>query len=259
MTKNAFEMPDMDDIAKQMQEAMEQAQKAMDDVPEQMSGLEDVMGSLGNLMEGLPEQLGELTGAIEGFGGQHQANLESMAGEPDWILEAVIQVGSKLRVAVGAEFDLENIRMAWESTQSGGLESLVAGVVAGTGEEFDDDTMGQIMGQLKQGRSIALVKRVQVLECRIQGAPGNAAQSLKLSPEANIPLVMNEAGIGFEFAPLLTIRNQWENASIPTFSPMGEETVVPLSEFESGDGFSIELYPAGQDDKVTIEISFRPI
>jgi hypothetical protein len=252
-------MPDMDDIARQMQDAMEQAQKAMDDLPGQMEGLEDVMGSLSNLIGDMPSQLGELTGAMEGFEGQGQANAESMAGDPDWQLEATIAVGNKLRVLVKAVFDLETIQQAWHSTQGGGFEALVGSVVAGTGEEYDDDTMGQIMEQLKKGRSIALVKGIDVLECRIQGAPGDAANKLQLSPEANIPLVMNENGLGFEFAPLLTIRNRWENANIPTFTPMGEETVVPLSEFESGDSFNCVFEPAGQADQVTIDVEFRQI
>ena len=50
MTEDMFEMPDMDDITRQMEEAMQQAQKAMDDLPGQLEGLEDVMGSLSGLM-----------------------------------------------------------------------------------------------------------------------------------------------------------------------------------------------------------------
>jgi hypothetical protein len=259
MTKNDFETPDMEDIARQMQEAMDQAQKAMDELPGQLAGLEDVMGSLSGLMGDMPSQLGELSGAIEGFSGQHQANVDSMAGEPDWGLEAHIQVGSKLELVVNAVFDLENIKQAWQSTQGGGFESLVAGVVADSGEDYDAGTMGQIMDQLKQGRSIALVKGVDVLECRIQGAPGGAADLLQFSPEANIPLAMREDGLSLEFAPLLTIRNQWENAIIPTFSPMGDETVVPLSRFESGDHFSISFEPIGQEELISIELNFHPL
>ncbi|NOR83230.1 MAG: hypothetical protein GQ526_07020 [Ardenticatenales bacterium] len=120
--------------------------------------------------------------------------------------------------------------------------------------------MDQIMGQLKEkGRSMALVEGVQVLACRIQGAPGDAAKTLRLSPEANIPLVMDNNGLGFEFAPLLTIRNRWENADIPTFSPMGEEIVVQLGNFESGEAFRIRFEPAGQEEEMTVELTFRPL
>jgi hypothetical protein len=112
---------------------------------------------------------------------------------------------------------------------------------------------------LKKGRSIAAVEDVKVVACRIQGAPGDAAENLQLSPEGNIPLVLDEGGLGFEFAPLLTIRNRWEKADIPTFTPMGEETVVPLEHFESGEAFRLEFEPAGQEEELTVTLSFQPL
>ncbi|MBN2223880.1 MAG: hypothetical protein JW765_04310, partial [Deltaproteobacteria bacterium] len=140
------------------------------------------------------------------------------------------------------------------------LESLVEGIVAENADTFGESEPGlmdQIMGQLKKGRGVAVVESIEILECRIQGAPGNAAATLQLSPEANIPLVMDENGVGFEFAPLLTIRNRWERAHIPTFSPMGQEIMVPLTHFEQ-ETFTCEFAPAGQEDEITVTLSFQP-
>jgi len=259
MTKDAFEMPDMGELARQMEDAMAEAQKAMEDLPDQMAEMENVMGSLSTMMGGMPAQMQELSAAMAGFGEQHEANVASLAGDPDWSLEATIRVGDKLHVAVNAAFDLKTIKEAWQSTQGGEFESLVAGVVADAGEETDPELMGQIMGQLKKGRSIAVVKDVQVLACRIQGAPGDAAETLQLSPEGNIPLMMDEDGLGFEFAPLLTIRNRWENADVPTFAPMGEEIVVPLTRFEDGGPFTLTFETTEQEEEVTVELRFQQL
>ena len=259
MTKDAFDLPDMDELARQMEDAMGEAEKAMEDLPTQMGEMENLMGSLSALMEGMPGQMEELSTAMAGFEEEHQANVESLAGEPDWSVEASIRVGEKLHIVVSAALDLGKVREAWSSTQDAGFESLVEGVVAGSAEEIEPGLMGQIMGQLKKGRSIAVVQGVEVLACRIQGAPGDAAEKLQLSPEGNIPLVMDEGGLGFEFAPLLTIRNSWERADIPTFSPMGDDIVVQLGHFESGEAFSLKFEPTGQEDEMTVELSFQPL
>jgi hypothetical protein len=259
MTEDAFDLPNMDDLTRQMEDAMAEAQKAMQDLPTQMGELEGVMGSLSALMGGMPAQMEELNSAMAAFGEQHEANVESLAGEPDWSVEANIRVGEKLHVVVSAAFDLEKIKEAWSSTQAAGFESLVEGVVADTEGEIEPGLMGQIMGQLKKGRSIAVVEDVKVLACRIQGAPGDAAEKLQLSPEGNIPLVLDEGSLGFEFAPLLTIRNRWETADIPAFTPMGEEVIVPLERFKSGGAFGLEFEPAGQEEEVKIKLSFQPL
>ena len=60
-------------------------------------------------------------------------------------------------------------------------------------------------------------------------------------------------------ALLLTIRNNWESADIPTFLPMGDEIVVQLSHFEGGQAFSLKFEPTGQDDEMTVELSFQPL
>ena len=259
MTKDTFDLPDMGELTRQMEDAMAEAQKAMQELPTQMGELQGVMGSLSALMEGMPAQMEELSSAMSEFEGQHEANVESLAGEPDWSVEANIRVGEKLHVVVSAAFDLEKVKEAWSSTQAAGFESLVEGVVADTEGEIEPGVMGQIMGQLKKGRSIAAVEDVKVLACRIQGAPGDAAEKLELSPEGNIPLVMDEDGLGFEFAPLLTIRNRWENADVPTFTPMGKEIVVPLEHFESGKAFRLEFEPAGQEEEMKVTLSFQPL
>lgn len=257
MTEESFEMPDLGDLASQMEEAMAEAQKAMEDLPGQMEGLQDVMGSLSALMGGMPEQMQELSTAMAGFGEAHEANVAAMAGDPDWSIEASIRVGTVLHVVVHAALDLEQVRQAWNSTQSGGFESLIAGVAAQAGET-DPGVLGQITEQLSKGRSIARVEEIEVLACRMQGAPADAAQDLQLSPEGNIPLVLDSGGLGFEFAPLLTIRNRWERANIPTFVPMGNEVVVPLDRFEPGEAFSLEFQPAGQEEDVRIALRLQP-
>jgi hypothetical protein len=258
MTKDTFDLPDMGELTRQMEDAMAEAQKAMQDLPAQMGELEGVMGSLSALMEGMPAQMEELSSAMAEFEEQHETNVESLAGEPDWSVEANIRVGEKLHIVVSAAFDLAKVKEAWSSTQGAGFESLVKGIVADTEGEIEPGLVGQIMGQLKKGRSVAVVEDVKVLACRIQGAPGDAAEKLQLSPEGNIPLVLDEGGLGFEFAPLLTIRNRWEKADIPTFTPTGEDIVIPLEHFESGEAFRLEFEPTGQEEKITVALSFQP-
>ncbi len=266
MTKKDFELPDMDDyIAQQMEKAMSEAQQAMEDLPTQMEGLDNMMGALSSLVggmsggmpSGMSTQMNDLSSMLEGFGEQHEANVASLAGEPNWSLAADIQVGTKLHVVVHAVFDLDQLQQAWNSTQSAGFESLVSGVVAENVGEMEDGMMPQVMAQLQKGRSIAVVKDIDVLACRIQGAPGDAAETLQLSPEGNIPLVLDEGGLGFEFAPVLTIRNQWEHANIPTFSPMGKEIMVPFAHFKDKTPFELTFELTGQTDKIVVKLRFR--
>ena len=254
-----FDLPDMDGLAKQMEEAMEEAQEAMEGLSGQMGGMGDILGSLSGLLEGMPAQMEALNTSMAEFGEQHEANVESMVGEPDWRVEATIRVGNKLHVIVNAEFDFEQVKNAWHSTQGAGFESLVAGVVTETAGEMEEGVIDQVLGQLKRGRSIARVKDVHVVVCRIQGAPHDAAETLQLSPEGNIPLVMSENGIGFEFAPMLTIRNRWEKANIPTFVPMGEEIIVPIDHFDQAEAFGVVFEPQGQEDEMSVKLSFEPL
>ncbi len=220
-----FKMPDMGDLASQMNEAM----------------------------AGLPGQMEELSEAMAGFGEQHEENVASLAGNPDWVVEADIQVGTVLHAVVTAELDLAKIVQAQESTQGGDFAEAVKSAAG----DVDDATMAQIMEQLGQGRSIALVKEIDVKACSIAGAPGDAAKSIKLSPEGNIPLAVKDKKLTLEFAPLLTIQNDWENATIPTFEPMAEEIAVPLKSFDAGKAFSVSCDVKGQDAKVTVGLSFK--
>jgi len=259
MMDNTFDIPDMDELARQMEEVMNEAQEAMAGLPGQMAGMENIMGSLSGLMDGLPAQMEGLSTAMAGFGEQHEANVESMTGEPDWSMEASIEVGKKLHVIVRAEFDLGQVIEAWSSTQRAEFETVVSGVVTEAAGEMDEGVMDQIVGQLKKGRSIAVVEGIEVVACRIQGAPGDAVETLQLSPEGNIPVKLGEGGLGFELAPVMTIQNRWERADIPTFEPMGEEIVVPMSCFEEGEGFQQEFEPSGQEEEVRVELRFEPI
>jgi hypothetical protein len=255
---NSFDMPNMDDINKQMQDAMEQAQKAMDDLPEQMEDMQNVMGSLSSLMGNLPGQLNDLGSAMQNFETQHEENMETATGQPDWEIAANIHVGSILNVIVKAEFDLQQIIQAYHSTQGGGFEDLVRSVAGDAVSDLDDDTMGQVMQQLGKGRSTAKVTTIKIQSCTIAGAPANAEEQLKLSPQAGIPLMMDNGRIGFEFSPMLTIRNQWENANIPVFTPMAEQIQIPLIHFEGGKLFQEKIKVNNQEIDIQIEIVFLP-
>jgi len=46
---------------------------------------------------------------------------------------------------------------------------------------------------------------------------------------------------------------------MPTFSPMADEIVVQLGRFESGEAFDLKFEPTGQDDEMTVELSFQPL
>ncbi len=219
-----FKMPDMGDLTSQMNEAM----------------------------AGLPGQMEELSEAMEDFGEQHEENVASLAGDPDWTVKADIAVGKVLHAVVTAEFDLKKIVQAQESTQGGDFADAVKQAAG----DVDDDTMAQIMEQLGQGRSIAVVTKVDIKECSIAGAPGDAAKKVELSPEGNIPLAVKDGKLAFEFAPLLTIKNDWENADIPTFEPMADEVAVPLKSFDAGKAFSSTCSVSGQETALTIGLSF---
>lgn len=259
MTDDMFEMPDMDEIQDSLKDAMEEAQKAMDNLPGQLAGLENVMGSLSDLMGDLPTQLEDLSGAVGGFEESHQDNLENLVGEPDWELQANIKVGNILDVVVLGQIDIAKTRQTWESTQGDGFDSLVKGVIGDTADDLDEDTMGQVLGQLKMGRGMARIEKIQVRSCSIAGAPGSAADELKLSPEGNIPVSVEDGRLSLEFAPMLTIQNRWENASLPTFTPMASEIQVPLADFDQSEGFSKSFQVTSQDHPLQIQIRFRPL
>jgi len=254
------EIPDMDDLTRQMEEAMAEAQKAMADLPAQMEQMGNLMNSLSGLMGELPEQMETLNTAMGSFGEAHAANVQALAGDPNWSLQAEVRVGEMLHVVVEAAFDLDKVIETWESTQENGLESLVDGLVQGAaGEEYEPGLTGQVMEQLQKGRGMAIVQDVTVLKCRIPGAPGNAAETLQLATEGNIPLAIHEGLLSFELSPMLTIRNQWERAAVPTFSPMGDEILVPLADFESGEQFSHDFSVRGQDHKVAVTLTLAPL
>jgi len=259
MSNDMFEMPDMDEIQRSLNDAMENAQEAMDALPEQLAGLEDVMGSLSSLMGSMPSELTGLSQAVEGFKENHTNNLEALVGEPDWELKADIHVGEILHIVVHGELDITKTIQAWQSTQGGGFDSLVSGLIGNAADDLDEGTMGQVMEQLKMGRGMARVIHVDVLACSIQGAPGNAGEEIKLSPEGNIPLFVNDGSLCLEFAPMLTIRNQWENASLPSFVPMADEIQVPLSEFVEGIAFERKFKPTNQEQVMVLDIQFSPL
>ena len=190
MAEGDIELPNMEDLAKQMEEATAEVEKAMEGL-EQLGGIGDVIGSLSAVTEDTPGQLGDLTSAIGDFDQQDLQGVESAPGEPDWAMTARIQVGEALDVAVEASLDLASVEQAWQSTRGADFEDLVGETIADAGVEVEDGEMGQIMEQLSQGRSTAVVEQLDVLAVRMQGAPGDAEQTLQLSPEAGIPLSMD--------------------------------------------------------------------
>ncbi len=219
-----------------------------------MPDMGDLMGQMEEAMAGLGDQMGELSESMEGFGEQHEKNAASLAGEPDWLLEADIKVGDMLHLEIEAEFDLAKIVEAATSTEHADFGKVVKEAAG----DVDDATLAQIMEQLGQGRSIAQVLAVEVKACTIAGAPGDAAANLELSPEAGIPLSAKKGKMAFEFAPVLTIKNEWENASIPTFEPMADQVTVPLLSFKEGKAFTKSCVVKGEGAKVTIGLSFEP-
>jgi len=259
MTDELFEMPDMDEIQRSLNDALGEAQEAMENIPQQMNDLDNALGSLSNLMNDMPSQLAALGQAVGGFSESHQDNLETLVGEPDWKLKADIRVGNILHLEILGQLDIGKIKQTWGSTQGGGFDSLVSGVIGNAADDLDGDTMDQVMDQLKMGRGMARIERIDILSCSIQGAPGNAIDDLRLSPEGNIPLSLNDGYLNLEFAPALTIRNSWENASLPTFSPMAEEIQVPLSKFDKAAGFSDHFEPSNQEYQLMLDIHFEPL
>jgi len=246
-------------MARQIDEALAEAWQTLENLA-QMKEMEGAMSALSALTGGLPSQMGELSAAMAGFGEAHAANVQELAGEPDWTLRAEIRVGQMLHLVVDGAFDLGKIIQTRESTQGGGFESLLGGLEQeAAGDDFEPGMMGQVMDQLQKGRGMTVVQNVDVLKCHIPGAPGDAADTLQLSTEANIPLVLCENGLGFEFAPMLTIRNAWEKANIPTFAPLGDEIVVPLDRFENCEPFSLNFTPGGQEHKLSFKLSFEPL
>jgi hypothetical protein len=72
----------------------------------------------------------------------------------------------------------------------------------------------------------------------MEGLPADAAETLQLSPEAGIPLAVNEEGLSLELAP------------------MGQDVVVGLQQFEDGEPFSVSFQPSGQEEDVSITPHF---
>ena len=70
------------------------------------------------------------------------------------------------------------------------------GVFAGAGVDLEEGDMGQILGQLKKGRSMAIIEQMNVLAYWIKDVPGDAADKLQLSLEGNIPLVCEAKYLG---------------------------------------------------------------
>lgn len=263
-----FEMPDMGEIFNQlsegmkgMEEAMQGMEDALEDVQETMQEIPDMAGILSafsGLSKNLPGQMGDLEEALGGFGELHEENLNNLAGKSDWAINANIQIGKILKLNVKAVFDLQNALQTYQSTQGSQMDEAINSVLGNIADIDADSELGDmIKEELKQGRSAASVESIQVLSCTIAGAPANSAENLKLSPEAGIPIAVQEKGISFEFAPMLTIKNRWENAAIPVFVPMGEAVIVPIHKFDQAVPFKETFQIDQEKQTILISIDFQ--
>ena len=229
------------------------AEEARERLEAAASALPDAMAELHQAMQRFPEVLARSESAETPI----PPEMESLLGEPDWRVTATVRVEEMLVVEVVADFDLRKTIQTWRYIRSGRLEAMLGG--GDEGRSRDEASMRKVLDDLQQGRGLAVVREIHVERCELPGAPETAAEEIRFTPEMNVPLLMHQNGLGFEFAPVLTIRNQWEKAIVPAFFPMGEEVVVPLSRFQSGQPFTVRVSPEGQEYDVKLALHFAPL
>ena len=259
------EMPDMNDLFGQLtdslsglEETLEEVQEVMEDLPEQMPQLGEIMSAFSNLGKGEAPDFGDLEDALGGFGEMQEELSQQISSEPDWEMESRIQIASLLEIQVSAVFNLQKVLQAYESTQNPDMDGAIEDVLKNIPDlDLGGGMQEMIKEQLKQGRGAARVQEVDVLRCSFAGAPPDAAEKLRLSPEANIPLSIKERQINFEFAPMLTIKNRWENADPPVFQPMAEQVRVNLEAFKTQNSFrkSFTFKQSGREISIKIQFS----
>lgn len=256
------------------------AEEMFKQVEDAMSGMPDIVGHLKNIMEEVPMHIEEIQDApdkatkradalsktsgldvaLESLAPSPEGNLELLVGKPNWAICADIRLGQVLRLALEAAFDLDKAVQTWRNLGDTDRREVVQDIVQDAlGFEVDPEILGQAMGQVQKGRGLAVVKSLQVVDCRIPGVPEDVVQVLRLAPETSIPLVMHENGVGFDFAPVLAIRDHWGGAKIPTFVPTGEEIVVPMERFGRGQAFSARFTLSSQDYPLVVDLKFEPL
>lgn len=259
-----FEMPEIPDLGKMFDELSETLEELPGLIEESTKASESMdMPDLGALMSGLaglannlPGDLSSLENAMAGFGDQHAENMESAVGEPDWEFKFKIDVGEILSLAVEGEMDVSSLLAAHEATQTGEMGQEIDQVLDNLVDfEVDDALRADIFTQLKQGRGMARITSIRVLTCSIAGAPSKAAEQLTLSPEANIPLSVKNGSICFELAPMLTIKNKWDHAHIPTFVPFEGHVSIEIQKLSNQSKIVEELAFENNDHQIRLQLT----
>ncbi|MGB3903739.1 MAG: hypothetical protein WBB22_02350 [Anaerolineae bacterium] len=238
--RDEFEMSELGDLAEELEKAIGRVRKAMAGVTplEELAGLQEAMAGLA--------QMGALTEKMQLAAMEYEKAVAELAGEPNWRLEAETEVSkgpsSLMEVQLVADFDLER---ATEGRQ----------IVSG------DEPASEIAGR----HGIAVIRELNLLDCQIVGAAETATQDLRLTPEGNVTLKVNEAGeLCFEFAPALTPKApkgdpRWEKADLPSFAPMIDDVRVDLRDVESGEPFRRNVTVHQDELDLEVKLAFRPL
>lgn len=238
--RDGFEVTELGDLAEELEKAMGRLRKAMADAPplEELGGLQEAMAGLA--------QLGALTEKMRLAAMEYEKVMAELVGEPNWRVEAEIEVSkgpsSLMEAQLVADFDLQRVTEGRRTVSSDEAPTEIAGA-----------------------HGIALIRELNLLDCQIVGAPETATEGLRLTPEAHIPLKVNEAGeLCFEIAPTLTIRVPgedpgWENADLPRFAPMIDHVRVKLRQFEPGVAFHRSVTVRQDDLELDVKLAFQPL
>jgi hypothetical protein len=251
-------MPDFGELAEDMEEAMAQARKATDNQPplEELAGLQEAMAGLA--------RMGTVVEKMRLAAEQHEELVAELVGEPDWRVEAAIEVkkgaSSLMGVELTADFDLEIILQAHEILRSREAQAQVAATLERMGLD-----LGMVHEEIARGRGMALIRELNLVEPRIAPVVQKRSEELPLAPEANVPLkVSDERELCFEFAPTLTLSvprgdPDSEKLDLPDFAPTIDEVRVDLDSFEPGTPFEHSLTVSQEELRLELKLVFRPL
>jgi len=252
------EMPDLGGLTEEMEEVIARARKAMAGLPplEELAGLQEAMAGLA--------RMGALTEKMRRSAEQHEELVADLAGEPDWRVEARIEVkrgtSSLMKVELTADFDLEIIVQAHDIVSGAEGQAQIATMLKGMGVDLQI-----VREQVACGRGMALIRELSLVEPRTAGAPREASEESHLTPEANIAInVSDERELCFEFAAALTMSiprgdPDLEKAGLPDFAPTIDEVRVSLDSFEPGAPFQHSLTVSHKELQLEFKLAFRPL
>ncbi len=252
------EMPGFEGLAEDMEKAMAEARKAMDDLPplEELGAVQEAMAGLAAMGTALEK--------MRLAAQQRDELLAEMVGEPNWRFKAEITVrkgaSPLMKVELTADFDLEKIVEGHEILSSEEALAQIAATLQGMGVDRE-----AIQEEVARGLGLAMIRELNLVECHIPGAPSSALDELALAPEAIIPLrVSGERELCFEFASALTIRAPtddpaWEKADLPKFTPTIDEVRVGLDSFDPGEPFQCTLTVSQDELELRLKLAFRPV